>query len=61
MLCDNLKIKHNLKAKVTSALLRGGIINQCNIYISKYSIKTLTNIVVPHVQPSMYYKLNTHL
>jgi len=57
MLCDILKIKYNLKATIISA----GVPNQYNIYISKNSIKALTNIVGPHMHPSMYYKLNTHL
>lgn len=57
MLCDILKRKYNLKSTIISA----GVLNQYNIYISKDSIKTLTNIVGPHMHPSMYYKLNTHL
>jgi hypothetical protein len=57
MLCEILKIKYNLNASIVSA----GVPNQYNIYISKYSMKTLTNIVGPHMHPSMYYKLNTHL
>jgi ubiquinol-cytochrome c reductase cytochrome b subunit len=57
MLCDILKRKYNLKATIISA----GVPNQYNIYISKYSIKLLTNIVGPYMHPSMKYKLNTHL
>jgi ubiquinol-cytochrome c reductase cytochrome b subunit len=57
MLCDILKRKYNLKATIISA----GVSNQYNIYISKFSIKILTNIVRPYMHPSMYYKLNTHL
>jgi ubiquinol-cytochrome c reductase cytochrome b subunit len=55
MLCEILKRKYNLKASIISA----GVPNQYNIYISKYSMKALTNIVGPHMQPSMFYKLNT--
>jgi hypothetical protein len=57
MLCDILKRKYNLSATIISA----GVPNQYNIYISKYSIKALTNIVRPHMHPSMYYKLNIYL
>ena len=57
MLCEILKRKFNLNASRISA----GVPNQYNIYISKFSIKALTNIVGPHMHPSMYYKLNTHL
>jgi ubiquinol-cytochrome c reductase cytochrome b subunit len=57
MLCEILKRKYNLSASIISA----GVPNQYNIYISKYSMKALTNIVGPHMHPSMYYKLNTHL
>jgi ubiquinol-cytochrome c reductase cytochrome b subunit len=57
MLCDILKRKYNLNASIISA----GVPNQYNIYISKYSMKALTNIVGPYMHPSMYYKLNTHL
>jgi ubiquinol-cytochrome c reductase cytochrome b subunit len=60
MLCDILKRKYNLKATIISAP-GGGVPNQYNIYISKYSIKLLTNIVGPYMHPSMKYKLNTHL
>jgi len=57
MLCEILKRKYNLSASIISA----GVPNQYNIYISKFSMKALTNIVGPHMHPSMYYKLNTHL
>jgi ubiquinol-cytochrome c reductase cytochrome b subunit len=57
MLCLILKRKYNLNASIISA----GVLNQYNIYISKYSMKALTNIVGPHMHPSMYYKLNKHL
>jgi ubiquinol-cytochrome c reductase cytochrome b subunit len=56
-LCNILQRKFKLKATIISA----GKPNQYNIYISKYSIKTLTNIVGQYMHPSMYYKLNTHL
>jgi ubiquinol-cytochrome c reductase cytochrome b subunit len=57
MLCDIFTRKYNLSASIISA----GVPNQYNIYISKYSMKALTNIVEPYMHPSMYYKLNTHL
>ena len=57
MLCEILKRKYNLSVSIISA----GVPNQYNIYISKYSMKALTNIVRPYMHPSMYYKLNTHL
>ena len=59
MLCNILKSKYNLSVSIISAGSVGH--NQYNIYISKYSIKALTNIVGPHMHPSMYYKLNTQL
>ena len=57
MLCDILKIKYNLMATINSA----GVTNQYNIYISKYSMEALSNIVGPYMHPSMYYKLNSYL
>jgi ubiquinol-cytochrome c reductase cytochrome b subunit len=57
MLCDILKRKYNLMATINSA----GVPNQYNIYISKYSMEALSNIVVPYMHPSMYYKINSYL
>jgi hypothetical protein len=56
-LCNILQKNFNLKAKIISA----GKPNQYNFYISKYPIETLTGNVGPYMQPSIYYKLNTHL
>lgn len=52
-LADLLNQKYNLKASVQSA----GVKNQYIIYISKYSIPLLNDIISPYVVNSMKYKI----
>lgn len=56
-LCEVLRNKYNLKASIQKT----GVIGQYHIYISKYSMKNLADIVKPHLHSSMYYKLNGYI
>jgi ubiquinol-cytochrome c reductase cytochrome b subunit len=56
-LCEVLASKYGLVATVISA----GVPNQYCIYISKYSMPLLADIVGPHIHPSMKYKLGLYL
>lgn len=57
LLCNILNHKYSLDARSVSA----GVPNQHLIYIPSSSMFNLANIVHPHMHPSMYYKLNSHL
>lgn len=58
LLCEILKTKYNLSVSIIS---RPCTANEYSLKISKNSMSKLSNIVGPHMHPSMYYKLNTHL
>ena len=49
--------KYGFKVSVISA----GKINQYNLYVSKNSMKKLSQIIKPYLHPSMYYKLNGYI
>jgi hypothetical protein len=57
LLCKIINHKYRIVARHVSA----GVPNQHLIYIPASSMPTLANIVRPHMHPSMYYKLNSHL
>lgn len=61
-LCELLFKKYNIKATIQ---LSGGIsqnlTTQYIIYLHKSSMKTLANIILPYIHPSMKYKLNGYL
>lgn len=56
-LCDIINRKYELNTRPNSA----GVANQYVIYIPSGSMAVLAKIIGPHMHPSMYYKLNSHL
>jgi ubiquinol-cytochrome c reductase cytochrome b subunit len=53
LLSSVLNNKYGLK----TSLIKTGVVNQYNIYITKSSMETLIKIVKPHMHESMLYKL----
>jgi ubiquinol-cytochrome c reductase cytochrome b subunit len=57
LLCEIINRKYGLKARPGSA----GVANQYIIYIPSVSMPVLARIIGPHMHPSMYYKIKSHL
>lgn len=55
LLCEIVNRKFGLNVRPA------GVANQYFIYIPSASLPVLTKIIGPHMHPSMYYKLNSHL
>jgi len=53
LLSSILSNKYGLK----TSLVKTGVVNQYNIYVTKSSMETLIKIVRPHIHESMLYKL----
>lgn len=47
-----LSDKYDLK----TSIVKTGVVNQYNIYVTKSSLETLINIVKPYIHTSMMYK-----
>nr|WVH38319.1 apocytochrome b [Trametes meyenii] len=56
-LAEILRTKYNLK----TSIIKTGVLNQYNIYISKSSMRDLVEIIRPYLHTSMYYKLNGYI
>lgn len=52
-LVEVLYLNFNIKASVQSA----GVVNQYTIYVLKESMEILRDVVLPHIHPSMKYKI----